>query len=84
MFCVWNEKRWSSVNGSQAPDYGLQKTEIKLKCSSGKDRYKILGTEKQIKIFMLMPTEQRFHQSCLYGKALNYSYVKESISAVQI
>lgn len=38
MFCVWNEKHWSSTNGSQAPDYGLQKREMRLKCSSRKDR----------------------------------------------
>lgn len=29
-FCVWNEKRWSSVNGSQVPYYGLQKREMRL------------------------------------------------------
>lgn len=29
-----------------------------------------------------MPMEQRFHQKRLYGETLNYSYVKEGISAV--
>lgn len=28
--------------------------------------------------------EQRFHQKHLYGETLNYSYVKEGISAVQL